>query len=60
MDHFAAYIDAGTGSMILQVAIASVLALPFLVRSHMARAATFVRAHVVRHPAAAVSRATHR
>lgn len=38
-----AYIDAGTGSMLLQAAIAAIVALPIILRTQIARAARFVR-----------------
>jgi hypothetical protein len=38
-----AYIDAGTGSMIMQVAIAAILAIPFFLRNQIGRAARFLR-----------------
>jgi len=42
--HFVlAYIDAGTGSMIVQVAIAMILAIPFFLRNQIVRAVRFLR-----------------
>jgi hypothetical protein len=38
-----AYIDAGTGSMLVQVVIATLVAVPFFLRSHIARGARAVR-----------------
>jgi hypothetical protein len=38
-----AYIDAGTGSMILQGAIAAIVAVPFLLRTQVGRAVHAVR-----------------
>ena len=38
-----AYIDAGTGSMILQGAIAAIVAIPFLLRTQLGRAVHAVR-----------------
>jgi hypothetical protein len=35
--HFLAYIDAGTGSMILQGAIAAIVAVPFILRTQIGR-----------------------
>jgi hypothetical protein len=48
MGHFLAYIDAGTGSMILQVVIATVIAVPFFLRTQIARGVTFVRTRLGR------------
>jgi hypothetical protein len=43
MDHwFAAYIDAGAGSLIVQATIAAVVAVPFYLRRQIARAARLV------------------
>ena len=41
--HFLAYIDAGTGSMILQGAIAAIVTIPFILRNQIGRAVHFVR-----------------
>jgi hypothetical protein len=38
-----AYIDAGTGSMFIQVIIAALVAIPFFLRAQLARGARFVR-----------------
>ncbi len=38
-----AYIDAGTGSMLLQAAIAAIVALPLILRTQLARAIRVVR-----------------
>ena len=48
MEHLVAYIDAGTGSMILQVAIAAVIAVPFFLRTQLSRGIHFVRARLGR------------
>jgi hypothetical protein len=48
MGHFLAYIDAGTGSMILQVVIATVIAVPFFLRTQLARGINFVRTRLGR------------
>jgi hypothetical protein len=48
MEHLVAYIDAGTGSMILQVAIAAVIAVPFFLRTQLSRGIQFVRARLGR------------
>jgi hypothetical protein len=40
---FLAYIDAGTGSMILQGAIAAIVAVPFILRSQLGRVIHAVR-----------------
>ena len=60
MDHFLAYIDAGTGSMILQVAIAAVIAVPFFLRAQLTRGVNFVRSRVGRRDAAVLDDAGHR
>ncbi len=41
MDHFLAYIDPGSGSLIIQAVIATVVAVPFFFRQQIGR---FVRA----------------
>ena len=51
MGHFLAYIDAGTGSMILQVVIATVVAVPFFLRTQLARGINFVRTRLGRRDA---------
>ena len=51
MGHFLAYIDAGTGSMILQVVIATVIAVPFFLRTQLARGINFVRTRLGRRDA---------
>ena len=38
-----AYIDAGTGSMVVQVVIAAIIAVPFILRTQLGRGANFVR-----------------
>jgi hypothetical protein len=38
-----AYIDAGTGSMVVQVVIAAIIAVPFILRTQLARGANFVK-----------------
>ena len=48
MDHLVAYIDAGTGSMILQVVIASVIAVPFFLRTQIGRGVQYVRTRLGR------------
>jgi hypothetical protein len=40
---FLGYIDAGTGSMILQGAIAAIVAVPFILRTQIGRAINVVR-----------------
>jgi hypothetical protein len=60
MHHFLAYIDAGTGSMILQVAIAAVIAVPFFLRTQLSRGINFVRARVGRKDAGVLDDAGHR
>ena len=48
MGHFLAYIDAGTGSLILQGAIAAIIAVPFFLRTQIARGVAFVRTRLGR------------
>jgi hypothetical protein len=43
MESFLLYIDAASGSLIVQVLIASVLAIPFFMRSQIARAVRAIR-----------------
>ena len=43
MGHHLAYIDVGTGSMLIQVAIAAIVAIPLILRTQIGRGATFVR-----------------
>jgi hypothetical protein len=43
-----AYIDVGTGSMILQVIIGGIVAIPFLLRTQVARLGRSVRDRVGR------------
>ena len=43
MDHFLAYIDPGSGSLIIQALIASVVAIPFFFRQQIARLVRVVR-----------------
>jgi hypothetical protein len=43
-----AYIDAGTGSMILQAAIAALVAVPIILRSQISRAIQVVRSRIGR------------
>ena len=43
MDHFLAYIDPGSGSLIIQAVIASVVAIPFFFREHIGRIVRVVR-----------------
>jgi hypothetical protein len=38
-----AYLDAGTGSMIIQAAVAAIVTIPFLLRSYIRRAIARVR-----------------
>jgi hypothetical protein len=38
-----AYIDAGSGSLIIQAVIATIVAIPFFFRSQIGRAVRFVR-----------------
>ena len=38
-----AYIDAGTGSMVVQVVIAAIIAVPFILRTQLGRGANFVK-----------------
>jgi hypothetical protein len=43
MHHILAYIDPGSGSLIVQAAIATVVAIPFFFRQQIGRAVRFVR-----------------
>jgi hypothetical protein len=43
MEHFLAYIDPGSGSLIIQALIASVVAIPFFFRQQIARLVRVVR-----------------
>ena len=43
MEQFVAYIDAGSGSLIIQVVIASVVAVPFFFRTQLMRGITTLR-----------------
>ncbi len=43
MEHFVAYIDAGSGSLIIQVVIASIVAVPFFLRTQLMRGITTLR-----------------
>lgn len=45
-----AYIDVGTGSMILQVIIGGIVAVPFLLRNQVARVGRSVRDRMGRGP----------
>jgi hypothetical protein len=41
--HFLAYIDPGSGSLLIQALIASIVAVPFLLRHHIGRIVESVR-----------------
>ena len=43
-----AYIDAGTGSMVVQVVIAAIIAVPFILRTQLARGVNFVKGAIGR------------
>ena len=43
MSHFLAYIDPGSGSLIIQAAIAAVIAIPIFFRSQIARVVRVLR-----------------
>ena len=43
MDFALAYLDPGSGSLIIQVVIASILAVPYFLRTQIARAISLVR-----------------
>lgn len=43
MLHLLAYIDPGSGSLIIQAVIATLVAIPFFFRHHLARIARTVR-----------------
>jgi len=38
-----AYLDASTGGLIIQTLIAALVAVPFIMRSHVARGLAFIR-----------------
>ena len=43
LDALAAYIDPGSGSLIIQAVIASVVAIPFFFRQHIGRVVRMIR-----------------
>jgi hypothetical protein len=43
LDHALAYLDPGSGSLLIQVIIASVLAVPYFLRTQIGRAISLVR-----------------
>jgi hypothetical protein len=43
MSHLLAYIDAGTGSMLVQVLIGAIVAVPFIIKTQFARGVRIVR-----------------
>ena len=43
MDHFLAYIDPGSGSLIIQAVIATIVAVPFFFRQQLGRVVRAVR-----------------
>lgn len=43
LDHTLAYLDPGSGSLIIQVIIASILAVPYFLRTQISRALTVLR-----------------
>lgn len=43
MDHFLAYIDPGSGSLIIQAVIATIVAVPFFFRQQIGRIVRAVR-----------------
>ena len=43
MSHILAYIDPGSGSLIIQAAIAAIIAIPVLLRSQLARVVNTLR-----------------
>ena len=43
MDHFLAYIDPGSGSLIIQAVIATIVAIPFFFRQQIGRVLRAVR-----------------
>jgi hypothetical protein len=50
MNHLLAYIDAGSGSLILQAVIATAVAVPFFLRTHIGRGVRRLRAMTGREP----------
>ena len=51
MEFVLAYIDAGSGSLILQALIAAAIAVPFFLRTQLARGINFVRTRLGRRDA---------
>ena len=59
VEHLLAYIDAGSGSLIIQALIASIVAIPILLRSHIARGVGAVRRMTGRSDAASTDEVGH-
>ena len=53
VDHLLAYIDVGSGSLIAQVTIASIVAIPFFVRTQIRNRIHSLRARLGRSPSPA-------
>jgi hypothetical protein len=53
LDALAAYIDPGSGSLIIQAVIASVVAIPFFFRQHIGRFVRMIRRDGTADPAGA-------
>jgi hypothetical protein len=51
VEHAVAYLDLGTGSVITQVIIASILTVPFFLRTQIRRATTSLRTRLGRRAA---------
>src|SRR5919108_2939691 len=50
MEHALAYIDPGSGSLVVQVAVATVLAIPFFLRNQLSRVARTLRGEPAQRP----------
>ena len=60
MEHLLAYIDPGSGSLIIQALIATVVAVPILLRTHIARGVGAIRRKTGRDETQAVDETGHR
>jgi len=60
VEHLLAYIDAGSGSLIIQALIASIVAIPILLRGQIARGVSGVRRLAGRNNAPPTDEAGHR
>jgi hypothetical protein len=60
VEHVLAYIDPGSGSLIIQALIASIVAIPILLRSQIARGVGAIRRATGRSGSTPVDEAGHR